>query len=187
MPAKTDQPGSQPVFSAVQAPLIADVTTLQCSNNSGELSSEHTEFAPGLFLNADPGLELSGQWRSPPGRFLELEAQTAGAGDWVGLHVALALPDLSNLSHFGFLCRIAAPETHVLRTCLRSGLADGGFIDCFFDKHILATDRPISHMDALYLDACPELPLTAPWCELVLFLPCQPFQISLQHLHIFAF
>lgn len=153
----------------------------------GELAPGRTGFAPGLFLNADPDLGLSGHWRSPRGRFLELKAQTAGPGEWAGLHMALPLPDLKDVSYIGFLCRAAAPEAHMLRICLRSGLADGGFADCFFDKHILTTDRPISHMDALYLDACPDLPLTAPWCELVLFLPCQPFQISLQHLHIFAF
>lgn len=167
--------------------LCPALSAFTASQQQGDLQPGHQEFTPGFFLHSDPKLGLSGAYSSSPGRLLDLEVQTTGPGDWAALHQALPLPDLTSLSYIGFLCRITAPEIHMLRVCLRSGLEGGGFTDQFFDKHILTADRPFSHMDALYLDACPELPVTAPWRELVLFLPCQPFQISLQHLHAFAF
>lgn len=109
-----------------------------------------------------------------------------GVGDWAGLHIALPRPDLADLTYVGFACRTASPTPLMLRACLRSGLLEGGFVDSFFDKHILTSELPHSHLDMLYLDAQPDLPLVAPWRELVLFLPCRPFRLSLVHLHPLA-
>lgn len=154
---------------------------------SGVLDGTTVRFAPGVTLHSDPALGLSGRWRSPAGRFLELEATMSGKGVWIALHVALPLSDLTDATHVGLVCRCAAPERHMLRPCLRSGLDDGsGFVDCFFDKHVLTAQRPRSHVDALYLDAATGVPLRAPWRELVLFLPRVSFHLDLHQLYPFV-
>ena len=168
------------------APLCPGLDTFTASRRNGPLQAARTDLAPGVFLNADPVLQLAGSYSSPAGYFLDLSAAPAGSGSWFGLHVVLQLPPLHDISYLGFACRLAAPEPQMLRASLRSGTEDDGFSDCFFDKHILASERAHSHLDALYLDSRPELPLSAPWHELVLFLPCQAFDLSLMHLHLFA-
>ena len=165
---------------------LPELARFHNQDGAGPLAPETTELAPGLFLNADPNLGLSGSWRSPPGRLLELEARAASRGEWIALHLALPLSGLQDLTYLGYACRAAGPKPWMIRPCLRSGLEDGGFTDTFFGKHILTTERPASHLDALYLDSCPELPLAAPWRELVMFLPCEDFRIYLHHLYIFA-
>lgn len=165
---------------------LPELTRFHNKDSAGTLTAETTELAPGLFLNADPSLELSGQWRSPPGRLLELQVETTGRGAWMALHVALPVSGLQDITYLGYACRTAGTSPWMIRPCLRSGLEDGSFIDTFFRKHILTTARPVSHLDALYLDSCQELPLTALWRELVFFFPCEDFRIHLHHLYIFA-
>mgnify|MGYP006883403599 FL=1 len=94
--------------------------------------------------------------------------------------------ELQDLTYIGLACRLNSPAPLMLRACLRSGLPEGGFTDCFFDKHILSSETAHSHLDALYLDAQPNIPLTAEWRELILFLPCQSCDLNLVHLHPFA-
>ncbi|NSY39539.1 hypothetical protein [Leisingera sp. ANG59] len=174
-------------MSALQpAPLCPGLDTFTASRQDRPLQAARTDLGPGVFLNADPALQLAGSYSSPAGYFLDLSAAPAGSGSWFGLHVVLQLPPLQGIAYLGFACRLASPEPQTLRASLRSGTHDGGFSDCFFDKHILASERAHSHLDALYLDCCPDLPLSAPWRELVLFLPCRDFDLNLMHLHLFA-
>ena len=170
---------------------MATDVTLRCAEaadphqdrGEGRIDGD-TEFRPGLFLNADPALQLSGQWRSPPGRLLELDVQTEGTGAWVVLHLVLNAPNLSDYSWVGFACRSAAPETLMIRPCLRSGTEDG-FTDCFFDKHILTVSEARNHVDALHLETSRCIPRTASWRELVLFLPRQNVRWDLHDLRVF--
>ena len=156
--------------------------------------TDQVVFQPGLSLQADPDLRPGGQFRSPAGRLLELEVAYAGAGQWIGLHVALAgLNDLTGITWVGLTSRHAAPEELMIRVCLRSGVGNGpdaGFVDCFFDKHILSVPEPLNHVDALYTEARQTLPETLPeiasWRELVLFLPRQNFRWDLHDLRLFA-
>lgn len=146
--------------------------------------ADTTEFLPGLNLHADPVLQVSGHWHSPAGRLLELDLRMAGRGAWVGLHVALHAPDLSGYDWLGFTYRGVAPQEVMIHPCLRTG-TQTGFSDHFFDKHILATPEASNHVDALHLPTCHTIPETAPWRELVLFLPRQDFQWHLHDLRLF--
>lgn len=158
---------------------------LRSQSGKGSLAGD-TEFLPGLFLNADPALELRGQYRSPPGQLLELEVETGPRpGGWVALHLSLPVQDIRNLGVIGFAARGHAPEMTLLRACLRSGTG-AGFVDCFFDKHILLRPEEASHIDALPLRHREGLPERAPWRELVLFLPTRAFQLVLCDLRVFA-
>ncbi|OED45821.1 hypothetical protein AB838_22130 [Rhodobacteraceae bacterium (ex Bugula neritina AB1)] len=187
MTAETATPSQVPGPAQPPSPaLCPGLAGFAADRREGDLTPARTDLAPGIFLNADPALQMAGRYSSAAGAFLDLHTAPAGQGSWFGLHLALELPPLQDLAYLGFACRTAAPEPQILRACLRSGLEDGGFSDCFFDRHILASERAHSHLDALYLDSQPELPLSAPWRELVLFLPSQGFDLSLMHLHLFA-
>lgn len=159
------------------------LAVLRGGSEEGTLSGDMA-FLPGLKLNADPALGLSGTYRSPIGWCLELDAQTQAPGGWVGLHIDLPVDDLRPLGVIGFAARIAAPQIHVVRACIRSGTADG-FEDCFFDKHLLFRPEESSHVDAVPTAQRLGLPLQAPWRELVLFLPTTPFRLSVIDLRVF--
>jgi hypothetical protein len=145
----------------------------------------NVSFLPGLKLNADPALEVAGSYRSPAGRLLELDLTTGpGLGGWVGLHLDLPAKDLRQAGVLGFGARFAAPEIMVARVCLRSG-TKSGFEDCFFDKHMLLRPEEASHIDALSIHHRADLPVQAPWRELIIFMPTRAFQASLIDLRVF--
>lgn len=153
----------------------------------GEMSealTAQTRLLPGLHFHADESLGISGQYHSPAGGMLDLDVRTTGDGAWAALHLALNAPDLSPFGVIGLACRTSAPETRVIRPCLRSGTPDG-FEDCFFDKHILSQPEESSHLDALPVHRRDRLPLTSSWRELILFMPTESFRWSLIDLRVF--
>lgn len=160
------------------------LSVMRNESREGKLRSD-VDFLPGFSLHSDPALELSGKFSSPKGRILELEAHTgAHTGHWLALHLAMPAGDLRNSGVLGFVARVSAPEILVARACLRSGAKDG-FVDCFFDKHLLIRPEEASHMDALSVQDRERLPLEAPWRELILFLPNNSFKMSLIDLRVF--
>lgn len=148
--------------------------------------SDDTEIQPGISLHADPDLRVGGEWRSPSGRLLELEVTADGSGQWIGLHLDMGPLDLSEVGILGLACRSTAPSIEALNICIRSGRAEGGFIDCFFPKRLLSHPEPSSHLDALQVSTQKNLPVIAPWRQLVLFLPRHAFRWDLQDLRLFA-
>lgn len=157
----------------------------RADRTEGDLASDIT-FLPGLELHADPALEVSGRYRSPEGRLFEFDLHTGPRpGGWVGLHLSLPVSDLRGAGVLGFAARFAAPDIQVVRACLRSGV-EGGFEDCFFDKHLLFRPEEASHVDALQVHQRDRLPGQAPWRELVFFLPTQAFRLSLIDLRVFV-
>lgn len=162
------------------APALA---ALRDDRLAGEIAAR-TDFAPGLALHADPALQVTGSWRSPAGRLLELDLHMAGTGRWIGLHLRLETPDLSRAAWLGFACRGAAAQETLIRPCLRSG-SDKGFSDCFFGRHLLAAPEVRDHVDALHVPTHRNIPETAGWRELVLFLPQQDFRWHLHDLRLF--
>ena len=171
--------------SRADGPANRTLAAMRAKTSEGALASGVT-FSRGLRLHADPALELTGQYRSPPGQLLDLEARTGpDPGDWLALHLALRLDDLSAMGVVGFATRMAAPETLVVRACVRSG-TDTGFTDCFFDKHLLVHAHETSHVDALHVGKRADLPLRAPWRDVILFLPTRAFQLSLIDMRVFV-
>lgn len=160
------------------------LAVLRDSTLDGPLG-ENVTFLPGVVLHADPALELQGTWRSPPGRLLELEAEPAGSGDWIGLHIPLPIADLGAIGAVGFAARASASQVTVLKACLRSGVGKG-FVDTFFDKQVLLRPEEASHVDVLSPRMRADLPEQAPWRELILFLPTEAFRIALIDLRVFA-
>jgi hypothetical protein len=158
---------------------------LRNSQAEGDIRA-HTEIQPGIALHADPALHVSGRWRSPAGRLLELEATPGGEGGWFGLHMDLGTLSLSQAGLIGIACRGISPSIEAVRACIRSGRSEGGFDDCFFPKRILTHPEAASHLDALQISLQQDLPPEAPWRELILFLPLHSFRLDLHDLRLFA-
>lgn len=159
------------------------LAVLRQETREGELGSD-VEFLPGIKWHADSALELKGRYSSPEGRLLDLDSRPTAHGAWNALHLSLPARDLRPYGALGFALRSASPEIQVVRACIRSGI-EGGFEDCFFDKHILVRAEESSHVDVLPTHQQPRLPLEAPWRELILFFPKEPFQMSLIDLRVF--
>ncbi|MEN9063025.1 hypothetical protein [Ponticoccus litoralis] len=92
---------------------------------------------------------------------------------------------LHHVGTIGFAARIAAPEVFVARAALRSGGPDG-FVDCFFDKHLLFRPEEASHVDAIPVHYREPVPAEAAWRELILFLPTHSFRLSIIDLRLFV-
>ena len=145
-----------------------------------------TEMAPGVWLYTDPEADLSGEWASPRGRLCEIGITLARPGRWLGLHVALPPFEADAVTWLGFALRVHAARALALRPCLRSGTEEG-FVDTFFDRHALARTAETDHQAFLAPDRHPDLPATAPWRELILFLPSgESLSLALHDLRIFA-
>lgn len=173
-----------PVTGPPQPDLNAALDRLRNGSDTGEIG-EITRFETGIELHADAALKVSGHFRSPAGRLLELDISVPGQGDWIALHVALPLSDLSGLGYVGFACRAAAQGEVLIRPCLRSATEDGQ-ADCFFPRHILCSREPRDHVDALHPATVRTLAQTARWRELVLFLPRENLVWHLHDLRVFA-
>lgn len=160
------------------------LTVLRQQELSGDLAQNVT-FVPGVMMNADPELGLSGTWQSPDNRVLHFDASIQGLGNWLGLHISVPIQDTRGKGIIGFAARIQAPDIFIARASLRSG-AENGFVDCFFDKHLLFTPDEATHVDALQLHQRDNIPATAPWREIVLFLPTESFKLDLLNLRVFV-
>lgn len=155
------------------------------SEASLDLSS-NVEFLPGLVLRTDPSLELTGTAHSPEGTLLAIDAQMKDHhGSWCGLHINLPAKDLTHNGVIGFAARIKASGLNVARACIRSG-TDDGFADCFFDKHLMFRSDEASHIDGMSISCSNDLPLQAPWRELVFFLPTRSFNMTFVDLRVFV-
>lgn len=157
---------------------------LRKEQRTGELAAD-AGILPGLGFHADPDLNLSGNWSSEQGRLLDIDASIPKLGGWVGLHLSLPLGTTRPHGIIGFAARIQALEIFVARACLRSG-REGGFVDCFFDKHLLFTPEEASHVDALQISQRDTIPEEAPWRDLILFLPTESFRLSLIDWRVFV-
>ncbi|SMY09239.1 hypothetical protein LOM8899_03404 [Flavimaricola marinus] len=152
-------------------------------------TSNSTGLAPGVMLHLDPEARFSGTWSSPDGRLVEMHTEATRPGAWFGLHIALPgeAADLGHVRWIGIVARTSALHAAAIRVGLRSGLAEGGFQDSFFGRHILSQPRQSDHHDLLCPADLPDLPQRADWRELVLFLPpAAPLDWVLHDLRIYA-
>lgn len=164
------------------------LAVLRHADSAGEIA-QPLAWMPGMDLRADPALDVRGRYRSPVGRLLELDIDLndnpAPERSFLAIHMALGARDLTGFGLFGIAARTSAPQIELIQPCLRSGL-DDGFVDCFFDKHILSRPDEASHLDALAVGQRTDLPAMAPWRELILFLPVRSFTWSLLDLRLFV-
>lgn len=161
------------------------LATLRAAQLAGDILAE-APIVPGLRFVPDPEAGMQGRYTSPAGRLLEMEVTHARPARWLGLHLALDVSSLDGLGLIGFAATIASPRAMAVTPCVRSGTGTG-FADCFFAKSIAAMPRPLMHLDAIETgDRHETLMQTAPWRELVLFLPTRDFRLDLHDLRVFA-
>jgi len=157
---------------------------LRREHRTGALGQDVT-ILPGLELHADPELNLTGTWTSAENEVLEFDAAVQGLGGWVGLHLSVPAQSLAPNAIVGFAARIRAPEIFVARACLRSG-REGGFTDCFFDKHLLFSPDEANHVDVLQVAQRDTVPEKALLRDLILFLPTENFRMSFVDWRVFV-
>lgn len=139
---------------------------------------------PGVFMDVDPDARIESEVESRPGSLLSARFSVEGPARWLALHVELGDIDLSDCMLLGLACRSTAPDSTTFRPCLRNGTADG-FSDIFFRKTAIAYAEPSLHLDALMIEAHPDLNVSSPWRELVLFFRPETGAIELQDLRLF--
>ena len=139
---------------------------------------------PGVFMDVDPEARIISEVESRPGSLLSARFTVESEARWLALHVELGDIDLSDRMILGLACRSKAPESTTFRPCLRNGTADG-FSDIFFRKTAIAYAEPSLHLDALMIEAHPDLNIAAPWRELVLFFRPETSEVELQDLRLF--
>lgn len=174
----TDTAASPPAHPPLPQPLPRALDTACDALRGGDLppvplfgpGAQENRLPGGLLLHAAPELRAAGQWSSPAGRFCALDIRIEVPGRWLALHLPLPEPDLAGVRWLMLAVRTSAAEASVIRPCLRSG-TPGGFRDDFLPRAILAQPRESDHHDILAPDRLPDLPLEAPWRELILFLP----------------
>lgn len=139
---------------------------------------------PGVFMDLDPEARIKAEVESRPGTLLSARFTVQGEARWLALHVQLGDIDLSDRMILGLACRSTAPESTTFRLCLRNGTAEG-FSDIFFRKTAIAYAEPSLHLDALMIEAHPDLNMASPWRELVLFFRPETGVIELQDMRLF--
>ncbi|MBU2359082.1 MAG: hypothetical protein KKB02_09165 [Alphaproteobacteria bacterium] len=140
----------------------------------------------GLRLMASPGAQIAARWSSPRDRLLEITSTVDAPADWFALRLTLHLPDLSAMAGLGLWLRGAADPALTLRAVLRSAAGDG-HVDAPLDRQILCHATPGDHSALWLRDRTTDLPVTADWRELLLFLPAhRPVTLSLHALRLFA-
>lgn len=160
------------------------LSILRDGTSSGALSHE-TFLGHKITFKADAAAPLSGHFSSPSRRLLELDITYDDAPPaWAAIHISISRANMSQFGIIGFACRSAASEVTTIQPCIRSG-TENGFVDCFFNKHILSHPAEHSHLDALSFHRNPALPRMAKWRELVLFLPTRNLVWTLQDLRLF--
>lgn len=116
---------------------------------------------------------------------LRIQASVDTPGRWMGLHFGLGDVDLSEVALFGVYSHQRATRSCTWRMCVRSGTPDG-FVDHFFDKHVVAYNAPATHLDTIELIQQNGLPRRPTWRELVLFFHPESFDATIQDLRLFV-
>ncbi len=165
--------------------LNAPLTALTASTGAQGALSDALP-STGLRLMAAPGADIAVQWSSPRDRLLEVTSTLTAPADWFALRLTLDLPDLSNMAGVGLWLRAAADPALTVQAVLRSAM-DDGHVDAPFERQILCHAAPSDHTALWLRDRTPDLPTTADWRELLLFLPAhRPITLSLHALRLFA-
>lgn len=156
---------------------------LRVTPGTGVLA-EGARLAPGAFLSVDPEGQLTGQFKTGAGTVLDLSYEVQKPPRWLALHLELGALPLLDKAVFGIVCKSRAPQAATFRLCLRSAV-QGGFVDAFFDKHVVAYADQSTHVDLLRLGARNDVPAEAPWRDLILFFQTRSAQIHLNDLRVF--
>lgn len=160
------------------------IRILKAQSPGGGIPCE-TPISPGVRFSFDPEAQFQGHLRPEVEGLLSFRVEKIEETGWFALHVMLGGADLSDYSVIGFVCKSDAPSSLALKTCIRSG-TESGFVDCFFEKHVVAYAETSVHLDVIDLSRKPDFPQQAPWRDFVMFFPNdKPTDLTLRDLRFF--
>lgn len=166
-----------------EAPVNHTIALMRAAPKGGRIL-DGARPAPQAFFSVDPRGEVEGNFTTGGGNVIGLKYAVRKAPDWLALHLVLGGVDLSDGAVFGVVCKSRAAEATTVRLCLRSARVDG-FVDAFFDKHLVAFAEASTHLDLLRIPARDDIPGQAGWRELILFFQPAPAELEIEDLRVF--
>jgi len=142
-------------------------------------------FVPGVFVSVDSESDTQVQVTSNPGELLTLGLTTTKPGRWLSLNIEMGAFDLTHRDILGFMCKTTAENTLTFRVGLRSG-TEQDFGDAFFGKRVISYNTESTHADLIKLVERDDVPIQAPWRQLVLFFPPDLQRIQITDLALFG-
>lgn len=149
-----------------------------------ETLGDGVRLAPHAFVALDGQGQVEGSVSTAAGNVLRLQYQVRQKPRWLALHLGLGGIDLTGRTVLGLVCKTQAPVAATFQPCLRSGRPEG-FVDAHLPKHVVAYAEASTHVDLLRLEGSPQVPLQAPWRDLVLFFQTTSARIDIQDLRVF--
>ncbi len=169
---------SEVFADAPEAQLLQSLSALRALNFVGPaVGSQH--LVPGIFFSIDPEARDSVEVACGQGALLSIRLAVEGKGRWLSLNLGLGPVDLSQRQVIGFACKTDANGPVSFRVSVRSGI-EGGFRDAFFPKTVRADTETSVHLDVMEMQDHPNIPVVAPWRELVVFFERQNAEIVLR-------
>lgn len=136
---------------------------------------------PGITFTTDPEATLRGRLVSPPGAVLSLHLDPQDNPRWISLVMDMGVVDLTAPQWLGVVAAVQSPRSVTFRVLLRSTI-DGGHVDSYFRKTVVAYAEPTTHTDVLDVTRDQTVPRAATRRELILLFEHLP-----QDLHILNF
>jgi hypothetical protein len=168
---------NDPILSP-DGPLTITLANLRGLNYVGPAASGQN-IVPGVFFSLDPETDNTVQVTSRSGELMDIRMEVARPGRWLALNLVVGGADLAGRKIVGFACTSDAREPTTFRVCLRSG-TEGGHRDLFFPKTVMTDATTSLHLDVLELGSHPNIPVKAPWRDLVIFFQCKSAEIALR-------
>ena len=133
---------------------------------------------PGITFTTDPNATLRGRLLSAPGALLSLHLDPQDNPRWISLVLDMGVVDLTGPQWLGVVCAVQSPRATTFRVLLRTTI-DGGHVDSYFRKTVVAYAEPTTHTDVLDVTRDATVPRAAARRELILL-----FEHIAQDLHI---
>ena len=158
--------------------LAASLNALRALEYAGPVANGQ-HLVPGIFFSVDPDSTNTVEVTSHQGALMTMRMGVDTPGRWLTLNMTAGSADLSACKIVGFACKLDAPVTTTFRICLRCG-DGGGHKDAFFPKTVVAYPKTALHLDVMEIEANPDIRVSAPWREIVMFFPRESAEITLR-------
>ena len=161
------------------------IALLAQTRRKNSITKGRTELTPGAWLDVDPQSEVSGSLTVGEKGLLQLSYSVKVRPKWLSLSLKLGKVDFAHCSALGIAVKTRSAEATSFHPCLRSA-AGSGYVDCFFDKHVVAYAESSVHVGMVNLaERADRVPTQAAWRDLILFFSTSDATLDLQDLRVF--
>lgn len=144
-----------------------------------------TPLVPGITFTTDPQATVQGTLTSTPGQMVTLSLDPQDNPRWISLVLDMGLIDLRAPQWLGVVCATRSPRAITFRVMLRS-TSDGGPVDSYFRKTVVAYAEPNTHLDALDLSRDQTVPRAPVRRELILLFEHAQQDLTILNLSVFV-